>query len=185
MARNTALQFPGGLAGTNHGDIGRLDDGRMSLQRLGEAVACGDRRAKRIGESRHRLAGVVAERLQRAFERQPGANEQRELAQKDGDIARSWQLPAAPTGREDSLRHRLGVDRQMAEIFDAPDDLLARGRIDFANDDLSCLRQSAIAELWHLTRLQTCRNAKDLIDSRQPGPASWPRHRRSSWSCPR
>ena len=76
------------------------------------------------------------------------------------------QLPAAPTGGEDSLRCRLGLYREVAQIFDASDDLLARGSIDFADDDLSCLRKSAIAELGHLTRLQTCRYAKDLIDSR-------------------
>ena len=102
---------------------------------------------------RHCLASIIGERLQRAFEGQPGANQEGKLTQKDGDVARSWQLPAAPTGREDSLRCRLGLYWEVAEIFNASDDLLARGRIDFANDDLSCLRKSAIAELGHLTRL--------------------------------
>src|SRR5207248_1104253 len=61
------------------------------------------------------------------------------------DGARS--LAAASTDAEEPLADHFRFDRQVAEILDAPDDLLARRGIDFADDDLSCLGKRAIAEL--------------------------------------
>ena len=57
------------LAHPHHGDIGGIDDRRMAFQGLREALARGDRCSQPIGETRKTLAGVVAERLERRFER--------------------------------------------------------------------------------------------------------------------
>jgi hypothetical protein len=112
------------------------------------------------------------ERLQRGLERQPGTNEQCELAQEDGDIARSRQPAAdAAAAAEHARLHNLGVDRQMSEIFDTPQDLIVGRGLNLSNYDLSALRQRAIAVLRHPTPLQACRNAEHLIDCGQAGAA--------------
>src|SRR5882724_2274354 len=135
----------------------------MMLQGLGEAFAGGDRRAQPVGESRKGLAGVLAERLECRLKRQPGADQKRKLAQKNGNVVRSRQLSAAPlTAGQNPGCRELRLDRQMSQIFDAPHHLLARGRVDFADDDLSRMGDGTITKLRHGT---ACGYIDDIIET--------------------
>src|SRR5262245_28670288 len=57
----------------------------------------------------------------------------------------------------------------MSEIFDTPQNLIVGRGFNLSNDDLSALRQRAIAVLRHPTPLQACRNAEHLIDCGHAG----------------
>ena len=46
---------------------------------------------------------------------------------------------------------KLGLNRQMSQILDAPNHLLTRRSLDFADDDFSCMGDGSIAKLWHWT----------------------------------
>ena len=99
----------------------------MMFQGLREAFARGDRCTQPIGEARQCLAGVFAERLERRFERQSGADQKCQLAQKNGNIARSRRLSGAPaTAGQNSRCRDLGINRQVSQILDAPHHLLTR-----------------------------------------------------------
>jgi hypothetical protein len=51
----------------------------------------------------------------------------------------------------------------VSQILDAPHHFLARRCIDFTDNDLSCMRNSAIAELWHWGRLRIRRYTADAL----------------------
>ncbi len=154
-----AVELAGGLAGLDHREIGRLDDGGMAFERLSEGVACRDRRAQVLDEGPQRLSGVFGQGLQRGLERQPRTDQQSELTQEDRDVARARRLLAEAESRE-PLADDTRLDRQVTEIFDAPDHFLARGRLDLAGDHLPGGRNGAILELRHGTPTDSLRRGR-------------------------
>ena len=134
----------------------------MTFQGLREAFARGDRCTQPIGEARQCLAGVFAERLERRFECQSGADQKCQLAQKNGNIARSrWLFGAPATAGQNSRCRDLSINRQVSQILDAPNHLLTRRSLDLADDDFACVGDSSISELWHWTG--ACRGYVDDI----------------------
>ena len=155
------------------------------VERFGKAVAAGNRCAQAVGKCRRRLVAVGAERLQCSIQRQAGAEQQRELAQQHGDIGGARRLRGQrPAARQHPGRGDLGVDRHVSEILDASQHLGARGRVDFAADDLPGVRDGAIAKLRHPARPQSLRSGKPQPDLSMAKSFQWPIFRvaRSSMS---
>ena len=97
--------------------------------------------------------------------------------------------PSRRARAEHAFRRELGVDRQMPEVLDSPDDLLARGRLDLAEHDLPGLGHGAVSEMRHVLaeapsagshrrrarafrrRSQARGDAEDLVHGREAGAA--------------
>jgi hypothetical protein len=115
------------LTHANHGNMRRINNRGMTAQGIRKAFARGNRSTQPIGEIRKTLAGVAAECLERCLQRQSGTDQKRELAQKNRDVARTWCFHgASATAGQETRCCDLGIDRQVAKIFDAPQHLLAR-----------------------------------------------------------